>query len=135
MLLGLAALPQEPLSSADNAGAGEATAEGEEARDKQILQTLEELFTKGMAGVSPEPAADGKADARGSKDAFRKVRDEAAERLRKSDTELQVVDVDCLIWCDALNSPSRRGGFQQTMNWLNCLAQGMRPNYKGSLRA
>jgi len=88
MLLGLAA-PQEPSSSADNAGAGEATAEGETARDEQILRALEDLFTKGAAGVPPESAADGKADAGGSKDAFRKIRDEAAERLRKSDTELQ----------------------------------------------
>jgi hypothetical protein len=53
---------------------------------------LEDLVAKSMADILPDIADGGESDAAGgSKDAFRKIRDEAAERLRQSDAELQVV--------------------------------------------
>jgi hypothetical protein len=79
-------------SSAAGASArGSANAEDETARDKEFLATLEDLVAKSMADILPDIADGGEPDAAGeSKDAFRKIRDEAAERLRQSDAELQV---------------------------------------------
>ena len=80
-------------SSAGGARArGSANVEDETAHDKEFLATLEDLVAKSMADILPDVADGSEFDAAGEpKDAFRKVRDEAAERLRKSNAELQVV--------------------------------------------
>ena len=83
-----------PSSSGDGASArGSANVEDEAAHDKEFLATLEDLVAKSMADILPDIGDGGESDvaAGESKDAFRKIRDEAAERLRKSDAELQVV--------------------------------------------
>ena len=77
---------QNPSSTADGASTSDTNAGGDSARDKQFLAAWEDLFAKSMSGVSPELPAGG-AD---SEDAFQKSLQEATERLRRSDTELQV---------------------------------------------
>ena len=91
MLLGLD--PHQVSSDpAESASASDAHAGEETARDKQFLDTLDEWFAKSMADVPLDGDGIDKPEAVGeSKDAFRKSRDEAAERLRRSDTELQVL--------------------------------------------
>lgn len=86
---------KDPSSSADGASASGADAGHDAAREKEIRAAWEELFANSMADISTDAAAGGgsggKSDAPGEpKDAFQKIRDEAAERLRKSDAE-QVV--------------------------------------------
>jgi len=83
---------QDPPSTADGASTSDANAGGDTTRDKQFLAAWEDLFAKSLAGESPEvPDGGGEADAAGeSEDAFQKSLQEAAERLRRSDTELQV---------------------------------------------
>ena len=76
---------QNPSSAADGASTSDTNAGGDTARDKQLLAAWEDLFAKGMAGVSPEVPAGAE-----SEDAFQKSLQEATERLRRSDTELQV---------------------------------------------
>jgi len=85
MLLGLEP-HQVPSGPAESASANDADAGEDTARDKQFLDALEEWFSKSMADV---PLDGDDVDKAEPKDAFRKSRDEAAERLRKSDTELQ----------------------------------------------
>ncbi|KAI0002435.1 Pex19 protein family-domain-containing protein [Russula compacta] len=87
MLLGLGS-DKAPSGSADGASTSDAKAGEEAAREKQFLSAWEEFVAKSTDGVPPD---DGEVNAgEDFKDAFRKSRDEAAERLRKSDTELQV---------------------------------------------
>jgi len=89
MLLGLGA-DKGPSSSSDGASASDGANAGDEpARDKLFLAAWEDLIAKNMADISPEVAGGSESDVAGEpKDAFRKSRDEAAERLRKSDAEL-----------------------------------------------
>jgi len=89
---------KDPSSSADGASASGADAGHDAAREKDIRAAWEELFANSMADIPTEAAAavggggGGKSDAPGEpKDAFQKIRDDAAERLRKSDAE-QVSD-------------------------------------------
>ena len=86
---------------ADSASASGANAGDDAAREKDIRAAWEELFAKSMADIPTEATAGGgsggdgggggggtESDAAGeSKDAFQKIRDGAAERLRKSDAE------------------------------------------------
>ena len=82
---------QNPSSTAGSASTSDINAGGDTARDKPSLSSWEDLFAKSMAGVSPEVPDAGEADAATeSEDAFLKSLQEAAERLRRSDTELQV---------------------------------------------
>jgi hypothetical protein len=76
---------QNPSSIADGASTSDANAGGDTAPDKQFLAALEE-FAKSMSGASPEVPAGGAE----SEDAFQKSLQEATERLRRSDSELQV---------------------------------------------
>ena len=83
---------KDPSSSADGASASGADAGHDAAREKEIRAAWEELFANSMADIPTEAAAGGggggKSDVPGEpKDAFQKIRDEAAERLRKSDAE------------------------------------------------
>jgi hypothetical protein len=82
-----------PSSSGDGASAGgSADAEGEAGLDQEFMATLEDLVAKSMADILPDIGDGGESDAAGEpKDPFHKIRDETAERLRKSDAELQVV--------------------------------------------
>ena len=84
MLRGMETHPN-PSSIADGASTSDADAGGDTARDKQFLAALEE-FAKSMSGVPPEVPTGGAE----SEDAFQKSLQEATERLRRSDTELQV---------------------------------------------
>ncbi|KAI9511514.1 Pex19 protein family-domain-containing protein [Russula earlei] len=89
MLLGLGTQPG-PSGSAGSAHANDAHAGEDSARDKQVLEAWGELFAKSLDGVPLDVTdGDGANEADESKDAFRKSRDEAAARLRKSHTELQ----------------------------------------------
>jgi len=87
---------KDPSSSADGAGASGGANAGDDsdaAREKEIQAAWEALFAESMADIPTVAAAGGggQSDApRESKDAFQKIRDEAAERLRQSDAE-QVV--------------------------------------------
>jgi hypothetical protein len=92
MLLGLGA-DKGPSSSSDGASASDGANAGDEtARDKLFLAAWEDLISKSMADISPEVAGGSESGVAGEpKDAFRKSRDEAAERLRKSDAELHEV--------------------------------------------
>jgi hypothetical protein len=94
MLLEMETHQQNPSSTSDGASTSSANAGGDPTRDKLFLSAWEDLFAKSMAGVSPEVPDSGEADtadaAGGSEDAFQKSLQEAAERLRRSDTELQV---------------------------------------------
>lgn len=88
MLLGLGP-DKAPSGSADSASTSNAKAGEGVAREKQFLSAWEDFVAKSTTGVPPD---DGNIDAgKDFKDAFRKSRDEAAERLRKSNTELKVV--------------------------------------------
>jgi hypothetical protein len=87
---------QNPPSTAGGASASDVNAGGDTARDKQFLAAWEDLFAKSLAGVSPDVPEDGEADAAGeSEDAFQRSLQEAAERLRRSDAELQVATGYC----------------------------------------
>jgi hypothetical protein len=88
---------QSPSSTTDGASTSDINAGGDTAtRDKQFLAAWEDLFAKSLAGVSSEVPDDGEADAAGeSEDAFQKSLQEAAERLRRSDEELQVATGYC----------------------------------------
>jgi hypothetical protein len=88
MFRGLGAL-NDPSSSADGAGASSANAEDEPTPDMRFLA---DLLAKSMASIPSEVAGESKPDATGEpKDDFWKSRDEAAERLRKSNADLQVI--------------------------------------------
>jgi hypothetical protein len=78
--------------SVDGASTSGANVGDETVHDKEFLATLEDLVAKSMGDILPDIPDGDETDAAGeSKDAFRKIRDEAAERLRKSDADLQVV--------------------------------------------
>ena len=94
MVLGMESIKD----SADGASASGANAGDDAAHEKEIRAAWEELFAKSMADIPTEATAGGsggggggggtESDAAGeSKDAFQKIRDGAAERLRKSDAE------------------------------------------------
>ena len=94
MVLGMESIKD----SADGASASGANAGDDAAHEKEIRAAWEELFAKSMADIHTEATAGGsggggggggtESDATGeSKDAFQKIRDGAAERLRKSDAE------------------------------------------------
>jgi len=84
---------RDPSSSADGAGASGANTgdDSDAAREMEIRAAWEDLFAESVADIPTVAAAGGgggQSDApRESKDAFQKIRDEAAERLRQSDAE------------------------------------------------
>jgi hypothetical protein len=136
MLLGLGA-DKGPSSSSDGASASDGANAGDEpARDKLFLAAWEDLIAKSMADISPEVAGGSESDVAGEpKDAFRKSRDEAAERLRKSDAELHEVTRSVHMGeTEHAKSPSRRRPLQQMTSWPPCLSPRTRPRCKSSLR-
>ena len=134
---------KDPSGSADGASASDANAGHDAAREKDIRAAWEELFANSMADISTDAAAGGsggggKSDAPGEpKDAFQKIRDEAAERLRKSDAE-QVVMTGLPVAGEAVraNSPSHRRvlHLRQMTTLPPCSARGMIPSCNRSLR-
>jgi hypothetical protein len=86
---------KDPSSSANGAAARGADGgdDPDATREMEIRAVWEGLFAESMADIPTGAAAGGggQSDApRESKDAFQKIRDEAAERLRQSNAE-QVV--------------------------------------------
>jgi hypothetical protein len=82
--------PQGP-SSADSAGTSDANAGGDKTREEAFRAAWEEMLVKSMDDALPGLSDGAKSDAAGvSEDPFQKGLREATERLRRSDTELQV---------------------------------------------
>ena len=137
MVLGLEP-HKDPSGSVNGANASGADAGDDAAREKEIRAAWEELFAKTMADISIEAAAGGgESDARGEpKDAFQQIRDENAERLRKSNAEQVVTGLHIVGETVRANSPShRRVHHHHQMTTLPpCLARGMMTRCNWSLR-
>jgi hypothetical protein len=81
--------PQDPSSSAGGESAGHAPPADEPERDRAIREAWEKMLEKSMDDAFLGRAGDeGATDE--SEDAFQKNVKEAMERLRRSDTDLQV---------------------------------------------
>jgi len=82
--------PQDPSSTADSAGTGDASAGEDKTREEAFRAAWEEILVKSMddalSGLSDGAKSDTADD---SQEAFQKSLQEATERLHRSDTELQ----------------------------------------------
>ena len=136
---------RDPSSSAEGAGASGANAgdDSEAAREMEIRAAWEDLFAERMADIPTVAAAGGGGGGggggqsnapRGSKkDAFQRIRDEAAERLRQSNAEQQVVTGSHIVGRRPVhaNSPNfYRRVLPQMMTSPLCLTRGMMPQCK-----
>jgi len=131
-----------PSSAANGASASGANAGHDAAREGEIRAAWEELFANSMADISADDVAaaaagvggGGKSDApEEPEDAFQKIRDEAAERLRKSDAE-QVVMTGLPVAGGTVraNCPSHRRvlHLHQMTTLPPCSTRGMIPSCK-----
>ena len=83
-------IPEDPSSTADSPGASNVNAGNDKTREV-IKAAWDEILVKSMDDALSGVPDDAKSNAAGgSEDAFQKSLREATERLRRSDTELQV---------------------------------------------
>jgi hypothetical protein len=83
--------PQDPSSSADSTGESTAPPVDNSERDRVVREAWEKMLEKSMDDAfSGEDGDQGATNESESEDAFQKNVKEAMERLRRSDTDLQV---------------------------------------------